>query len=488
MTVDIETQEPESTAMRFEVLSSALKESTSAAARIGRLAFPGRRPIDTPNFIAVTSRGTLPHVTPDNISKHLQVSGAYFSLEDFVEKSQQNLSRSPPIFSAPTHPTHPTPLYSFTGTPSHITTILAARRLPAVPSPIGNSTKSISIFTNTGFQNLSTTEYLSSTSTLKPDITIPLADLTNNSPPGTSPTSKRALRMAERTDEWIVDWFSSPLSTTTSTFAPVLPVPYPIQWEYLSRLAEDYLPSAQLSGLAVHDPDIIPDLSSHQPTLLTLPLLSLSNPSNPHLILRHISLGTDLFALPLPNAASDAGIALTFSFPAPSSSSSPPLPLGIDLSLSSYSTSVTPLSPECSCYACTKHHKAYIHHLLQAREMLGWTLLQVHNHAVFSAFFAGVQESIGRGTFEEDRKGFARVYEPEMQKGVGERPRMRGYQYKSQGGEENAGRKKNKPAWQRELGLGGEVVGEGVQTLVEVMEGDGREEVEGRGVGVVVRE
>ena len=53
--------------MMFEILSAALKEGASAAARLGRLAFPGRRPIDTPNFIAVTSRGTLPHVTPDNI-------------------------------------------------------------------------------------------------------------------------------------------------------------------------------------------------------------------------------------------------------------------------------------------------------------------------------------------------------------------------------------------------------------------------------------
>ncbi|KAK0735550.1 tRNA-guanine(15) transglycosylase-like protein [Apiosordaria backusii] len=454
MTVDIEAQEPESTAMRFEILSSALKEGTSATARIGRLAFPGRRPIDTPNFIAVTSRGTLPHVTPDNISKHLQVSGAYFSLEDFVEKSQQNLSRPPPIFSAPTSTTHPTPLHSFTGTPSHITTLLAARRLPAVPSPIGNSTKSISIFTNTGFQNLSTTEYLSAISTLQPDISIPLADLTNNTT--ATPTSKRALRMAERTDEWIVDWFSSPLSPSTTTFAPVLPIPYPIQWEYLSRLAEDYLPSHQLSGLAIHDPDILPDLSTHQSSLLSLPLLSLSNPSNPHQILRHIS-------------------------------------LGIDLSLPNFKTAVSPLSEGCSCYACASHHRAYVHHLLQAREMLGWTLLQVHNHAVLSQFFSGIQTTIKNGTFERERINFSRVYDPEMPAGVGERPRARGYQYMSQGGEENAGKKRNKPAW-RELGPTAEgetpveEVPETTQTPVQVPEGDGAKELQEKGLGEVVKE
>ena len=78
MTVD--TQNLETAAMRFEVLRAALNDG--AAARLGRLAFSGRRPIETPNFIGITSRGALPHITPDNMGKHLQVSGAYMALED----------------------------------------------------------------------------------------------------------------------------------------------------------------------------------------------------------------------------------------------------------------------------------------------------------------------------------------------------------------------------------------------------------------------
>lgn len=66
--------------MRFEVLKGALKDGV--AARVGRLAFPGRLPIDTPNFLAMTSRGALPHVTPDNVGKHVQAGGAYMALED----------------------------------------------------------------------------------------------------------------------------------------------------------------------------------------------------------------------------------------------------------------------------------------------------------------------------------------------------------------------------------------------------------------------
>ena len=33
----------------------------------------------------------------------------------------------------------------------------------------------------------------------------------------------------------------------------------------------------------------------------------------------------------------------------------------------------------CSCHACQNHHRAYIHHLLVAHEMLADVLLHVHN-------------------------------------------------------------------------------------------------------------
>lgn len=35
------------------------------------------------------------------------------------------------------------------------------------------------------------------------------------------------------------------------------------------------------------------------------------------------------------------------------------------------------LVPGCECYACRHHTRAYIYHLLNAREMLGETLLQM---------------------------------------------------------------------------------------------------------------
>jgi len=70
----------ESATMAFEVLKSAILDGS--AARLGRLAIAGRQSLETPNFFAVTSRGAVPHITPDNASKHLQIGGAYMALED----------------------------------------------------------------------------------------------------------------------------------------------------------------------------------------------------------------------------------------------------------------------------------------------------------------------------------------------------------------------------------------------------------------------
>lgn len=64
--------------MRFDLLKAA----DAAGARLGRLALSESRTVETPNFFAITSRGVVPHVTPDNLSKHVPVAGTYIALED----------------------------------------------------------------------------------------------------------------------------------------------------------------------------------------------------------------------------------------------------------------------------------------------------------------------------------------------------------------------------------------------------------------------
>ena len=46
-----------------------------------------------------------------------------------------------------------------------------------------------------------------------------------------------------------------------------------------------------------------------------------------------------------------------------------------------YSLDERPLQEDCDCYACRKHTRAYINHLIRTNEVLGCTLLTLHNEA-----------------------------------------------------------------------------------------------------------
>ncbi|KAJ2963355.1 hypothetical protein NQ176_g10865 [Zarea fungicola] len=75
--------------------------------------------------------------------------------------------------------------------------------------------------------------------------------------------------------------------------------------------------------------------------------------------------------------------------------------------------------------------------------MLGWSLLQIHNHHVMYEFFNGVRAALQDGTFEAASGGFSDAYEAQFPEGTGERPRARGYHFKSEAGQE----KINKSTW-----------------------------------------
>ncbi|KAK2002040.1 tRNA-guanine transglycosylase [Colletotrichum falcatum] len=446
--------------MIFEILKKAA--NGSSAARLGRLSLPKRNPIETPNYIAVASRGVVPHVTPDNLGKYTSIGAAYMALEDFIEK------KNPSALSIPSPDKKP--LHTFTCLPDGMATVLAPRRCPAVKTPVGNGANFMAIFTSTGFRNLTTDEYSAAVETLKPDIAIGPADLFHTS---MTPVPKRLLRMAERTEEW-TGAFLTPKrrealkESGVSVFAPVLGVPYPIQWEHLRNLAEDFVD--YISGLAIHDVDLLPDIEDNYEPLVSLPRLSLHIPATPQAILRQVSLGVDLCTIPFINTISDAGIALSFTFPPPSTQSNAILPLGEDMWSSENETSLQPLVEGCGCYACTTHHRAFLHHLLNAKEMLAWTMLQIHNHHVMGGFFAGIRTSLAEdpsaGKFEEHAKRFAAVYEAELPQGTGTRPRARGYHFKP---DPNPSRI-NPPAWEN-FAAGGEAVATGVAGAAAAAEG-----------------
>ncbi len=60
-----------------------------------------------------------------------------------------------------------------------------------------------------------------------------------------------------------------------------------------------------------------------------------------------------------------------------------------------------PLESGCPCYVCRHFSRAYLHHLFLAREMLGPTLLSLHNVAFYCRLMAGVRQAIEERRFDD---------------------------------------------------------------------------------------
>ena len=61
-----------------------------------------------------------------------------------------------------------------------------------------------------------------------------------------------------------------------------------------------------------------------------------------------------------------------------------------------------PLDQTCSCEACSNHSRAYLHHLIRSGELLGLTLLSLHNLTTLVRFTTAMGQSIAEGCFSED--------------------------------------------------------------------------------------
>lgn len=64
----------------FETLSHV--DPNVIGPRLGRLRVEGRDELDTPNFLALTSRGVIPHMTPDVVAGSTGIKGVHMALED----------------------------------------------------------------------------------------------------------------------------------------------------------------------------------------------------------------------------------------------------------------------------------------------------------------------------------------------------------------------------------------------------------------------
>lgn len=62
----------------------------------------------------------------------------------------------------------------------------------------------------------------------------------------------------------------------------------------------------------------------------------------------------------------------------------------------------SPLDPQCGCYTCQNFTRAYLSHLLRSQELLGYTLLSIHNITELVQFTQRIRQAILQNCFIEE--------------------------------------------------------------------------------------
>jgi hypothetical protein len=323
--------------------------------------WPANRPL--PAYLATTSRGSVPHLTPDNIQSHTAIQSVHVGLEDFITSPA---AKSPFLAVEPT-------LQQYLALPGDTAVFFAARR--ANPLPINASWDDrIEINTIDGRTQLPIETVLKAVSQAKlgeRDVVIGVPDMTE------APGVKRLTKMIQRTEKWLSLLLEQKLGCRVyASIPPIPPSRAPaLLDDYMDFLAES---ASQLSGIAIYNifsdhpiTEFLPDELSH------LPILLVPSPLTPHEILRGIisdQVG-EFTAGGMVTAMSDLGIALDFRL---FGTEGDQIPLGRDMFDSSNEVDMGALVEGCECFTCKNHHRAYVHHLLKCHEMTAWVLLQLY--------------------------------------------------------------------------------------------------------------
>ncbi len=83
----------------------------------------------------------------------------------------------------------------------------------------------------------------------------------------------------------------------------------------------------------------------------------------------------------------------------------------LNLANAKYSSEKAPIDASCACYTCMNFSSAYIRHLVLAKEILGATLLTIHNLYVLLSLMQDIRHVIIEGRFDQFASDFMNHWE-----------------------------------------------------------------------------
>lgn len=161
-----------------------------------------------------------------------------------------------------------------------------------------------------------------------------------------------------------------------------------IRIEHAKRISEFDLPGYAVGGLAVGESheemynildEVVPYLPLEKPTYL----MGVGTPAN---ILEAVDRGVDFFDCVYPTRNGRHGHAYTNEGK-------------INLLNAKYEYDDRPIEEGCGCPACRRYSRAYIRHLLKAKEMLGMRLMVLHNLYFYNNMMSEIREAIEQGNY-----------------------------------------------------------------------------------------
>ena len=166
-----------------------------------------------------------------------------------------------------------------------------------------------------------------------------------------------------------------------------------IRIEHAKRISEMDLDGYAVGGLAVGETheemyqvleDVVPYLPQDKPTYL----MGVGTPAN---ILEAVSRGVDFFDCVYPSRNGRHGHVYTNYGK-------------LNLFNQKYEKDMRPIEEGCQCPACRRFSRAYIRHLLKAKEMLGMRLCVLHNLYFYNTMMTEIRDALDAGNFEAYKK------------------------------------------------------------------------------------
>lgn len=166
-----------------------------------------------------------------------------------------------------------------------------------------------------------------------------------------------------------------------------------IRIEHAKRIAELDLDGYAIGGLAVGESheemyhiieETVPYLPQNKPTYL----MGVGTPAN---ILEAVERGVDFFDCVYPTRNGRHAHLYTNQGK-------------INLLNARYELDDRPIEEGCQCPVCRRYSRAYIRHLLKAREMLGMRLCVLHNLYFYNKMMEEIREALDQGRFAEYKK------------------------------------------------------------------------------------